>query len=364
MDLHVLGYQENGHLTVRKIRPWLTQVQRHPISRASLLAHTLFPRPRCFARFGTPNARAEFKKLLLTYKPDIVHFDSIGSLALVDEIQKNGLPVKIVAHLHDCVSELYFRLSSSGSWWKKIFYKIEARKLRSYESCISKITDVTVVDSKEDAEILRNLDSYNNVKVIPLGVDVEIFTADGPCAPLVTPSIVMTGSMASMQSEEAAEFLIKEIMPKVWVQNPQAAIYLVGSNPTKRIQLLAGDRVVVTGYVENLAAYMRAATVYVCPLRLGSGMRTRVVEALGCGVPMVATPMSTRGLAHRDTKEPPWIEANTSTEFAVNIVRLLNDESYRRSISKDAEEYVKSKYSWDAIVTSIVAEYSCLIQSD
>jgi len=201
---------------------------------------------------------------------------------------------------------------------------------------------------------------------LPLGYDELIYSPEGKTAHLHHPNVMMTGSMIGIQSIDAAEWLCREIMPEVWKEVPNVHVYLVGSNPANEVLALAGrdERIHVTGFVDDLASYLRAADVYVCPLRLGSGMRTRVIEALACGCVVVSTPEGVVGLECQPKDPKPWIANSTGEGIAMNIRRLLGygcsdgDQPIQKN---NVLNFVKD-YSWEGIALLLTKIYGRMMK--
>ncbi len=143
---------------------------------------------------------------------------------------------------------------------------------------------------------------------------------------------------------DAAVWLVREVMPLVWAEQPQARLRLVGSKPTDAVRALAGDRVEVTGYVsdEQLEMLYGRTRVAVVPLRFGAGVKHKVVEALARGVPLVTTPVGAQGL--------PWLHQACSVTpdpdaLAAHILRLLRDDTAWLAASQAAADLVQAHYS-------------------
>jgi glycosyltransferase involved in cell wall biosynthesis len=125
---------------------------------------------------------------------------------------------------------------------------------------------------------------------------------------------------------DAACWLVESVMPKVWARRPDVALSLVGSNPTEEVRALAGERVEVTGYVDDaeLERRYRSARVAVVPLRFGAGVKSKVVEALHHGLPLVTTQVGAQGL--------PGVSAvcevsDDADAIAAAILALLDDDA-------------------------------------
>lgn len=336
-----------------------TQVERARPSKLDLLQASASKNPRAFVRYGTPQGREALRQLLESFQADVVHFDSIGTLALLDVAQAAPCKPRIVAHTHDSVSQLYARLRADSSSIQQVLTRREQRKYARFEREVLPLCDTVIVDSPEDAAFLSRQTGGSRVDLVPIGVDTSRFVPAGERADLASSSIVFSGSMASEQSGDAAIFLVTQIMPLVWDRFPDAHAYLVGGNPTARVSALAGERVTVTGFVDELTDYLRAASVYACPLRLGSGMRTRVIEALACGTRTVATSFAMRGVAVPENGSRPWIEGEDAASLANAIMQLLGGE--RPELGEQAARHAADNYSWDAVTGQIVSIYEDIL---
>lgn len=361
VDLRILAYPPHDVEVETSSDPALTPVGRGVAARGALLRATFSSRPRSFLRYDTAEARAAFAALLESFQPDVVHFDSVGTLALMGELARMPRPPKLVAHTHDAVSQLYARLAQSGPPLTRALARSEHRKFLRLEREELARCDAVIVDSPEDAAFLRAQTGGARVNLVPIGVDLTRFSPDGPRADLTHPAIVFSGSMASEQSADAAQFLVGKIMPRLWQHYPDAHVYLVGSNPVSVVSALEGDRVHITGFVDDLTRYLRAADVYVCPLRLGSGMRTRVIEALACGARAVSTSFGVRGLAQDEGGDLPWLTADTADAMATAMAELLGGA--RPDLGEHAAAYAVGNYSWDGVAAQIVEIYEGLLSN-
>ncbi|NBP37268.1 MAG: glycosyltransferase [Betaproteobacteria bacterium] len=137
--------------------------------------------------------------------------------------------------------------------------------------------------------------------------------------------LIFVAGFAHPPNEDAAQWLVEQIMPRLWKRWPDLKLKLVGSNPTQKVKRLAQSGVEVTGYVSDqaLGALYNGAILAVVPLRFGAGVKNKVIEALAQGVPLVTTDIGMQGLAEgRDAA----LIANTSEDFARASLSLINDE--------------------------------------
>lgn len=319
--------------------------------------------PSAYSRYAHPKAIEAFINILESHKPDIIHFDMIATFGLFDVIDKAALDYrpKVILQPHDAVSRLYETQKNGGrSALHRIHLRMQRAKITRVEKRLYPKADLCLVDSEEDARLLSSLAKGSNIKVLPLGFDEVEYCPEGSRTSMKQPNVVMTGAMGTIQNIEAATRLCKSIMPIVWETVPEMQVYLAGGRPAPEIMELANDsRVHVTGFVADLASYLRAADVYVCPLRLGSGMRTRAIEALACGCAMVTTPEGVVGIEKsHSSNEYPWLVGHDDTDFASKIIDLHNGH-YVTNLKRNAIK-TASNYSWHNIAEKLNDYYESL----
>jgi glycosyltransferase involved in cell wall biosynthesis len=154
---------------------------------------------------------------------------------------------------------------------------------------------------------------------------------------------------------DAAVWLEQEIMPAVRRAVPGVHLWLVGSNPTLTVQQLASPNVTVTGYVteERLREIYRNGRVAVVPLRFGAGVKSKVIEAMYHGIPLVTTPTGAQGLEGLENILP--VTANAAV-IAKHIVELLKDDATWQRVVGVGQRYVDERFSFEAMVRAFAAD--------
>jgi len=233
---------------------------------------------------------------------------------------------------------------------------LEAKRVQRYERVLSRRYDRLVVASALD-QAYMNLE---NVYVVPNGVDLEKFPFTEDERERAT--IVFTGRMAYYPNADAAVFFAREILPRIRAQMPEARFIVVGADPPQRVRQLARiPGVEVTGYVPHLHTYLARATVAACPLRAGSGMQFKVLEAMASGTPVVATLGALGGIEAQDGVH--LLVAESAEALAAQVVRLLAEPALRRYLAYNARRLVEQRYTWERSVQLLEAVYEAAIQS-
>jgi glycosyltransferase involved in cell wall biosynthesis len=159
-------------------------------------------------------------------------------------------------------------------------------------------------------------------------------------------TLLFVGLFDYEPNADAAEFLVREVVPLIRKKIPEVQLRLVG-RATPRIERLAGPGVVVVGEVPDVADEYARAGVAVAPIRFGGGTRIKIIEAFARRVPVVSTTMGAEGLGARDGVE--LLLADDAASFARACVRLIEDSCARADLTRAAYECYEQRFSQAAI---------------
>lgn len=208
-----------------------------------------------------------------------------------------------------------------GAWGRR-----EVRRLAAWEQKLWTRAGQVICVTDGDADAVEAVRGRRPA-VIPNGVDLELVRFRPPSARSAgsdgsTETILFVGLMNHPPNEKAADFLVREVMPLVWQQRPEARLVLCGANPDRPVRRLAGPRVEVTGTVDSVVPYLEAAHAYAFPLFHGAGSSLKLVEALAAGVPLVATEVAVRGFPV--IADQHYLAAHDGLSFARQLLRCLD----------------------------------------
>lgn len=187
-----------------------------------------------------------------------------------------------------------------------------------------------------------------NVTVIPTGQDVSWLNA--PLERKMSPrnaGVVFCGHFRHNPNVDAVLYLVREIWPLIKAGRPDATLTLLGGSPPEEVIALGKiPGVEVTGWVDDLRPYYNRERVALAPLRFGSGIKAKIVEAVACGLPTVTTPIGAEGL----TLEPgvDYYVEDDSKALAARTVELLNDEELHGAFSARARAAADA-YDWERL---------------
>ena len=143
----------------------------------------------------------------------------------------------------------------------------------------------------------------------------------------------------------AAKYLVEQVMPMVWMDMPKARLLLAGAKPKKSVRELASDRVVVSGYVDDIRESYASAKVFAAPMQTGSGLQNKLLEAMSMQMPCVTTSIANDSLHAEDGSQV--LVGNTAAEFADHLLSLLQNEDRAKQLAMNGYEFVKTNFSWE-----------------
>jgi polysaccharide biosynthesis protein PslH len=236
--------------------------------------------------------------------------------------------------------------------WKALSW-YEWQRMKAVEERYLQRADHVLAVSENDRNAFSSFLDPSRLTVIQTGVDVDYFK---PAQDTEEPnSLVFTGSMDWLPNEDGIIYFIKEILPLIRQQVPDVSLRIVGRKPSADLQSLASrqENVEVTGWVEDVRPFLARGAVCVVPLRIGSGTRLKIFEAMSMGKAVVSTTIGAEGLPVQPGDN--IILADEPHIFARSVASLLRNPSRRAEIGRAARKLVTENYSWAKIAEDFAA---------
>ena len=290
------------------------------------------------AENGAGDFGARAREAAREWRPDVVHFDFFAMAQFAPAVAEAGAVHVLTPY------ELYSAAAAERSVTARGAARRRARRdvsrWRRYERRVAPAMDAIVAFTARDADDLRTVARSEAIVRIPLHVPVP----DRPLNPLgaAPPEVLFVGNFRHPPNCEAAMRLVRDIAPRLWARTPDARLVIVGPEPPAELRAAAGERVLVTGAVDDVAPYLDRAAVVATPLRLGAGMRVKVLEALAAGKAVVASPRALEGLDVADGEQVRI--ADDDTQFAAAIADLLESPSARAALAGRAREWAVAAF--------------------
>jgi glycosyltransferase involved in cell wall biosynthesis len=278
----------------------------------------------------------------------------------------------------DCISHLFTQAARGNHGLKgRLISRLELERTRQYEAWLVGQFDRVLVTSEVDRHALLELSARSApISVLSNGVDLDYFTpTDEPREPA---TLVITGKMSYHANVTAVLHLVRQIMPRVWARRPDVKVWIAGKDPAPEIRALSrwdqlgeratgvpssasGGRVIVTGTVADIRPYLRRATVAMAAIPYGAGIQNKVLEAMACGAPVVASRQAISALAVQPGRDVLMTDdAETSADA---VLALLDAPERRQQLGRAGRAYVETNHAWDAITSQLAAIYETAVTS-
>jgi len=306
------------------------------------LAQLAVPAPYAVSRFDSVRVRERLSTWFEERLFDVAVCDFLDAAV---NFPRN-LTIPTVLFQHNVESEIWRRHAlTTRNLARKFLYRVEFKKMLNYEQSVVRKFHHIIAVSEHDRRLMSAWTDSARITVMPTGVDLQQYRP-GPSSRASETLVLFVGAMDWAPNIDAVEYFCREIWPTIQAQVPAARFRIVGRDPVRRVQKLTSSSVEVTGAVPSVVDHLRESAVVVVPLRVGSGTRLKIYEAMAAGKAVVSTSVGAEGL----DVHPDWdiLLANDPEAFAASVIMLLQNVELRRRYERAAAA-LAAKYDWAAI---------------
>jgi polysaccharide biosynthesis protein PslH len=238
-----------------------------------------------------------------------------------------------------------------------LMHRFDQLAWRRFEPAVIRGVQAVIVFTQHDRQAVEALRLPTPVRTIPLGTVIPAQPLD-PLGgwPL---SLLFVGNFIHPPNVDAAMRLARTIFPAVRRQYPELELYIVGNEPPPQLKAAAGSGITVIGWVPDVTPYLAQAAVCVAPLRLGGGMRVKMLEALAAGKAIVASSLAAEGLDLTNGEQ--LYLAETDADFVARISQLLKEPERRTALAGRARLWACANLGWESAVAAYEALYEELL---
>ena len=280
--------------------------------------------------------------------------------------------IPIVWDSVDNISALFEQAARRGaSRFGRWVTQFEIPRTRRFEASLLDQFQQTLVTSPVDKRAFEKLleeekhcsNSQHSLPIEVLTNGVDLITFRPAETSYQRDLVIFSGKLSYHANISAALYLVKQVMPIVWERRPHTRVLLAGKDPHSILQGLSKEdhRIELTGTVPDLPSYIQRAAVAVATITYGAGVQNKVLEAMACATPVVATSKAISALQAQPEHE--ILVADDPNGLAAQILRLLEDEQLRQSIAQNGLDYVRRNHKWNPIATQLVTIYEKVVHN-
>lgn len=261
------------------------------------------------------------------------------------EYVKNIKRFKIVDFV-DSIAMNYEKALKNSSFLWKLVYLVECKRVREYEAYVNQTFDKSMVTSVIDSEYIEKT-SKKQVKIINHFISKKIDFEKLANVIQEEKSICFLGKMNYEPNVNAVIYFANEILPKLKSKIPNIKFYVIGGSPTERIKKLTSQGIIITGFVDDIDTLISKMNLFVAPMISGSGIQTKILEAMLLKKCVVTTPIGAEGLENLTGDE--LIITKDSTDMIERIESLLLDSGKMKSVGERAYNYIKNNLTEESV---------------
>ncbi|HEU5317195.1 MAG TPA: glycosyltransferase, partial [Chloroflexota bacterium] len=321
-------------------------------------------------RLWSPAFARRLEQLLAEGRYDVVQLEGfevagylLGPAALRREAHDDSrLLPRIVFDDHNAEYELQASAARIDArrmrrWPRAAYSAVQARRIRRREALYACAADACLAVSAEDAAALERIAPGVRPVVVANGVDCSLPAERAPAA---APTVLFSGKLDYRPNVDACEWLVREILPPVRQAVPGVRVVLAGRDPAPAVRSLAGPGVEVTGALSDalLAQWRAQAWAYAVPMRMGSGVRFKVLEAMAARVPLVSTSLGVSGTGAEHMRHA--LVSDDAEGFARQLIEVLSDPARGAALADASRRLAEEAHDWRHVTPRLLAVYDRL----
>ncbi|CUS02218.2 putative glycosyltransferase [Candidatus Promineifilum breve] len=311
-------------------------------------------RPDVALRLASGEFDRALNEALSAHRYDAVQIEGIELAATIGTIRAHPSAPRIVLDCHNAETALQRRalrtdLGQPSRWPAALYSALQIGRLARFERWALEAADAVMAVSETDRDrLLAMIEGSKPITVIPNTIDVGEYATAAPADPALRYDLVFTGKMDYRPNVDGILWFAVQVWPGVRQRRPQTTFAIVGQRPHPRLEpLRALAGVTLTGKVPEVQPYLAGASVYVIPLRIGSGTRLKLIEAMAAGKAVISTTIGAEGFAISPGDN--IILADQAAEWVEAIVALLDHPERRDEMAAAARAFA-ARFDWRQIV--------------
>lgn len=284
---------------------------------------------------------------------DLVHFEGLFVAQYLKMI-RTDLPC--ILRQHNIEYLIWERLASNEkNPVKKQYLKFLAKRLKSFEEQITPLFTASVSITKDDEVLTQKHLNARMTRTISAGLEVPEPSSVG----VHQHSVYHIGSMEWLPNQDAMTWFRYAIWPLVVEKEPEAMFYMGGKHMPESFKSYSDKHFIVAGEISDLNQFTADKSILAVPLRSGSGIRIKTIEAMMSGKAVVSTRVGAQGLPL--VHEVNCLIADDENEFSTALLSLMRDKNLRDTIAENGRQMALSTYGNEAISQKWVDFYQSIV---
>ena len=297
------------------------------------------------SRFEHASVKKKLTTLLDQGDFDVVQLEEVYLSTYIPVIRAHSKAM-VILRAHNVEHHIWQQVAQQEeNPLKKYYLGLQAKRLSTFEHDYITSFDALMPISETDMGTFRSMGFHGSALPLPVGLDLGEYPLEYEKSNPQT--VFHIGAMDWLPNQEAVQWFLQSVWPKVVAQVPEAQLALAGRNMNTNSLQADQQGVTVYGEVDNAQEFMQAGGVMVVPLHSGSGMRIKILEGMALGKAIVTTSLGVSGI--RVTNGHQVLVADEPEAFADHVIDCLLSPHYQQSLGAEARQTVTSNYDLKAL---------------
>ncbi len=299
-------------------------------------------------------------QLVESNKYDIVQIEHLHMGWIIEHIRKVKPELPVILRQQNLELRIMRRYyQKERNILLKLFAFIQYLKLLRYEPNLCSLFDKCIMISENDQNELISINGARNITNIPAGVNKDLLL--GKRIRKESYSLVHVGNLNWFPNKDGLNWFINDVLPLVHKALPYVKLYVYGGGNTGGLNIRdeVKDNVEIVGFVSDLWAELASKELAIVPLRIGGGIRIKIIEMLGFGIPVLSTSIGKEGIDVTDNEE--ILIADSREEFCQKIINYFEKTEDHQSITINGRKFVEENYTWEVVGAKFEGVYKELL---
>lgn len=287
--------------------------------------------------FYSLKAKKRFIDFINRVEPDHIYCQIVRVVEYV-----KGVSYPKTLDYQDVFSKGIQRRYEASPWIFKPLFWFEYQRLMKYERDVFSLFDHHTIITGVDRDLIPHPEHFK-IEVIANGVDFEKFNA------IKQPKefdLIFSGNMSYPPNIDAAEYITKQIFPTLKRAYPELKLVICGASPAPKVLALAGHGITVTGWVDSMVEYYSRSRIFIAPMRLGTGLQNKLIEAMAMKLPCITSSLAGKPLEGVKNGKDVII-CETASGYVDAVKMLLENKDLYDQIAENGHQFVKQNYNWE-----------------
>lgn len=335
--LNDIELDKNAYGELKKYCTDITILKLTKITIILNLLRTLFDgKPFQVGYFYSRKAQKKIDALIKQHQPDHIYCQLIRTA----EYAKPYRSIPRTLDFMDVFSKGMERRKSTSAFYMKPILGIEYNRLIQYENKIFDFFNHKTIISDQDKSLIPH-PRKEEIVVVPNGVDTGYFKPMGIKKEF---ELLFNGNMNYPPNVESVQYLVNKILPLVWKELPNVRLLISGANPNHKVMELKSDRVVISGWMNDIRENFAKSKILVAPMQISIGLQNKLLEAMAMKLPCVTSTLANNALGAKPGEQ--ILVADEPEQYAQCIISMLSDEAMLNRIAENGYQYVIDNFNW------------------